>query len=116
MTNIVQLSLMLYEDRGAEDPVPLEYNLEVIQNDSINTFVFTEQDLPGFQKRHKAFAGSVQDKQSLPHSQAMPRLQNNDKFRPGANKVDKNQRYQGNFRRAIPSSHIVTLNMCRPCC
>ena len=109
VANLIQLSLLLYRESGAKETVPLEYNLQVTQDSLLNTFVFTEQDLPGFQKKNRSFVSADQNKQSLPFSQAIPRQLNLDKSKASANRVDKNQRYQGSYRRAIPSkpSYII---------
>jgi hypothetical protein len=47
---ILQMSLFLTPQAAAIHQLPREYNMPVIEQDSINTFVFSEKDLPGHRK------------------------------------------------------------------
>ena len=94
---------MLYRDDGSKSVVPLEYKLDVSPDPASNTFVFTEQDRPGYQKKGPKFNTTGQAKESLPYSQAMPRQLIGNQVKGAGGGVDKNQRYQGGFRRAVPS-------------
>ena len=94
------MSLMLSPNVATNRMVPKEYNLQVTNKNSLNTFIFTEKDLPGFTNRRKAFNRQVQDESALPFSQAQPRVQFQDRTR--GSRVDKFKRGQ-NYRKAIPS-------------
>ena len=99
------MSLMLSPNVATNRMVPKEYNLQVTNKGSLNTFVFTEKDLPGFNNKRKAFNRQVQDESALPFSQAQPRVQFQDRTRGSSSRVDKFKRGQ-NYRKAIPSEVI----------
>lgn len=50
LTCSLQMSLFLTPQAAAIHQLPREYNMPVIEQDSINTFVFSEKDLPGHRK------------------------------------------------------------------
>ena len=106
------MSLMLSPGLAANRKVPKEYNLQITNKNSSNTFVFTEKDLPGFNNRKKAFNKQVQDESALPFSQAQPRVQFHDRGLGGTLRVDKGKRMQ-NYRRAIPSKVEAILGRVR---
>ena len=93
---------MLRKDASTKDVVPLEYNLQLMQ-DANNTFIFTEQDLPGYQRKGLSFVTSGQPRQSMPYSQATPMQLGRDRMKTAGGRADKNQRFQGGYRRAVPS-------------
>ena len=47
------MSLMISPDIAKRKNVPKEYNLHITNPDSINTFIFSEKDLPGYKFRQK---------------------------------------------------------------
>ena len=97
------MSLLLSSNTNINHTVPKEYDLQISNNASSNTFVFTEKDLPGYSSKIKFAGRQQQDKSALPFSQAAPRLQLQDRSRGTSLKVDKTKRLQSNFRRVIPS-------------
>jgi transcription initiation factor TFIIF subunit beta len=89
--------MLLSSEIGPHQNVPKEYELDVIEEAVKNTFVFTEQDLPGFKSRAR--------QKFDPTSANMPsRL-----TRPKNDKViqktpfDPNKKFTPYFRKAIPS-------------
>ncbi|MCJ1332291.1 hypothetical protein MMC10_008983 [Thelotrema lepadinum] len=105
LDNPQAMSLMLSPNVATNRMVPKEYNLQVTNKNSLNTFIFTEKDLPGFTNRRKAFNRQVQDESALPFSQAQPRVQFQDRTR--GSRVDKFKRGQ-NYRKAIPKKTALT--------
>ena len=51
-----QMSMMLLPDIGKRKNVPKEYNLQITDQHTINTFIFSEKDLSGFKSRQKDWA------------------------------------------------------------
>jgi transcription initiation factor TFIIF subunit beta len=98
---------MLASNAKIHERVPKEYCLHTTNASATNTFLFTEKDLPGYVNKTKFFSKD-QDKSALPFSQAPPRAQLLDRSKAG--KVDKPKRYEGNFRRAIPSKAVRSMN------
>ena len=78
------MSLLLSPDAAAKGDFPKEYNMHVMNQESSNTFVFTEKDLPGYRQ--------------YSHDRAPPRFKDR-------KKIEKNRRSEANFRRAIPSKN-----------
>jgi len=81
--------------------VPKEYNLDVTTENVTNTFVFTEQDLPGFKsKSAMAFDAATAN---------MPARFNRakaEKDKPLPKQpYDPNKRFQPYFKKAIPSQY-----------
>ena len=89
--------MLLSSDLSVHQSVPKEYELGVTDENVANTFVFTEQDLPGFKSKSKAkFDAS---------SANMPaRLTRGKNERTGPKQpYDPNKRFQPYYRKAIPS-------------
>jgi transcription initiation factor TFIIF subunit beta len=89
--------MLLSSDLGVHQAVPKEYILDVQEENVNNTFVFTEQDLPGFKSKSKAkFDAS---------SANMPaRLTRGKNEKSGTKQPhDPNKRFQPYYRKAIPS-------------
>ena len=96
--------MLLSSDLSVHQPVPKEYELGVTDENVTNTFVFTEQDLPGFKSKSKAkFDAS---------SANMPaRLTRGKNEKPGTKQpYDPNKRFQPYYRKAIPSQYANLLH------
>jgi hypothetical protein len=91
------LHMLLRSDLVQHQGVPKEYTLDVVSQAVQNTFVFTEQDLPGFKSRSR--------NKFDPLSANMPPRLNRSKVEKSTEKQpwDKNRRSQPYYRRAIPS-------------
>ena len=79
------MSLLLSPDVAQNRDLPREYNMHIVEQDPMNTFVFSEKDLPGF----RAFSAD----------RAPPRYKDR-------KRIEKTRRPEHNFRRAIPSKCI----------
>ena len=79
------MSLMLSHDLAPNREIPKEYNMQITDSDTVNTFIFSEKDLPGYRK--------------YSHDRAPPRFRDR-------RRIEKPRNPQGNFRRAIPSKWL----------
>lgn len=95
--NQESLHMLLKSDLAQHQGVPKEYTLDVVSQAVQNTFVFTEQDLPGFKSRSR--------NKFDPLTANMPPRLNRSKVEKPTEKQpwDKNRRSQPYYRRAIPS-------------
>ena len=90
------LRILLSTDVPVHQTIPKEYELEVTVEDVKNTFVFTEQDLPGFKSR-------AQQKFD-PASANMPaRLTRPAKIEKPKQPYDPDRKFTSFYRKAIPS-------------
>lgn len=88
--------MLLSSDLAQHQMIPKEFILDVTEQDVRNTFVFTEQDLPGFKSKSRM--------KFDPASANMPSRLNRAKTeKPAAKQYDPNKRFQPYFRKAIPS-------------
>lgn len=85
--------------------LPREYDLEVLEPNVSNHFIFSEEDLPGFKARSKARQEAANA--GIPASLLRQKQQaNNNGERPS---YDRRSRYQPYYRKAVPSkfwSHL----------
>ena len=98
-----KMSLLLASEIAANQNIPKEYNMETTNGLPTNTFVFTEQDLPGYHTKSKSSSRHAQLNGSLPFSQVAPRLGMQDRGKLSVFGFDKNKKRQPYYRRAIPS-------------
>lgn len=79
------MSILLSPDVAQNRDLPKEYNMHIVEQDPMNTFVFSEKDLPGYR----------------PYSadRAPPRFKDR-------KRIEKTRKPEYNFRRAIPSKCI----------
>lgn len=90
---------MLLDPKCPEHQVlPREYDLEVMDANVNNHFVFSEQDLAGFKAKNKARAEAAS--QGMPMSLLKPKGENGVEKRT----YDRRSRYQPYYRKAVPSS------------
>lgn len=91
--------MLLSSDIGEHQTVPKEYMLDVTEENVKNTFIFTEQDLPGFKSKSK-------QKFDLATANIPGRLtmaKKNEKAAATKTPYDPNRRFQPYYRKAIPS-------------
>lgn len=79
------MSILLSPDVAQNRDLPREYNMNIIEQDPMNTFVFSEKDLPGY----RAYSAD----------RAPPRFKDR-------KRIEKTRKPEYNFRRAIPSTCI----------
>lgn len=88
---------MLAPDVASRAILPREYVLDITNPDTINTFVFSEKDLPGYTSK-------LHDNMKLNGGSTVPLSQRSilqDRPRIGPQGIDKSRKGQG--RRGIPS-------------
>jgi transcription initiation factor TFIIF subunit beta len=89
--------MLLTSDLAQHQTLPKEYNLDVTDEKVTNTFVFTEQDLPGFKSKSRmAFDAATAN---MPARLTRPKNDKPITKQP----YDPNKRYQPYFKKAIPS-------------
>lgn len=80
--------------------LPREYDLEVLEPNVNNHFIFSEEDLPGFKARSKARQDAANA--GIPASLLRQKQANNSN---GSDRptYDRRSRYQPYYRKAVPS-------------
>lgn len=101
----MQLAMLLSSDVAQHQTIPKEYTLDIIQDKSENTYVFTEQDLPGFKSRSR----QKFDLASANMPSRLSRAKENNNKAPGKDRYDPNKRFQPYFRKAIPSQYLGSM-------
>lgn len=101
--------MLLNADIAQHQLVEKEYRLEINSNDVSNTFVFTEQDLPGFKSRSRPKDFDLATA-NMPARFQRQKQQDSQPKQP----YDPNKRFQPYFRKAVPSMYFV--KVCRRKC
>ena len=113
---IMRLAMLLDHRRPEHQNIPKEYTLDIKDMELDNTFLFTEQDLPGYKNKTQGANNNIPPHLRRRHEQqARERLQQdgnaNDNASSNANNSNTNnsnhrgkKRYQPYYRKAIPSS------------
>ncbi|KAF4979038.1 hypothetical protein FZEAL_4713 [Fusarium zealandicum] len=93
-----KLRMLLANNCPEHQLLPREYDLEVLEPNVSNHFIFSEEDLPGFKARSKARQEAANA--GIPASLLRQRAANNS----GAEKptYDRRSRYQPYYRKAVP--------------
>jgi transcription initiation factor TFIIF subunit beta len=87
--------MLLSSEVGVHQTIPKEYMLDVTAESVNNTFVFTEQDLPGFKSKSR---------QKFDLSSAnMPARLTRPKIEKTKQPWDPNKKFTPYFKKAIPS-------------
>lgn len=102
---ILQVSLLLNANPVKSQNVPLEYNMHVMNRDTLNTFIFTEQDLPGYNSKSGANLKASGPAEAPSNPRTLPRPPFPQRTGQGSYRVDKNKKWQPYFRKAIPSMY-----------
>ena len=90
------LSILLSSDLAQHQSIPKEYALDITQAQVNNTYIFTEQDLPGFKSKSRA-------KFDLSSANMPSRLTRAKNDKPAVKKpYDANKRFEPYYRKAIP--------------
>lgn len=93
----MRLQMLLNSDIAEHQTIPKEYDLDITEQATQNTFVFTEKDLPGFKSRSRA-------KFDLASANMPARLTRPKNDKPISKQpYDPNKRFQPYYRKAIPS-------------
>lgn len=88
--------MLLTSDLAQHQGVPKEYELDITAETVNNTFVFTEQDLPGFKSKSK-------QKFDLASANMPARLTRPAKVEKNRGPYDPNKKFTPYVRKAIPS-------------
>ncbi|KAI2623661.1 hypothetical protein GGS21DRAFT_547098 [Xylaria nigripes] len=96
---IERMALLLDHTRASHQTIPKEYILEPKDLDLANTFLFTEQDLPGYKSKSHGANSDIPPYLRRRYEQQQQRPE--DKTQP-ENGVKKNK-YQPRYRKAIPT-------------
>ncbi|KAI9172155.1 Transcription initiation factor IIF subunit beta [Paramyrothecium foliicola] len=90
-----KLRMLLSANCPEHQGLPKEYDLEVLDRNVNNHFIFSEEDLPGFKARNKARAEAT--KAGIPSSLLRAKQNEGEK-----RTYDRRSRYQPYYRKAIP--------------
>lgn len=101
------MKLLLNSDLSEHQLVPKEYNLDIGTTAVNNTFVFTEEDLPGFKAKSKARTDAAN--MGFPASILRPKAERVEKPT-----YDRKRFQQPYYRKAIPSKHPPDTFSCFP--
>jgi transcription initiation factor TFIIF subunit beta len=88
---------MLLQSHAEHQLLPQEYDLELLDPNVNNHFIFSEEDLPGFKAKSKARAGAAA--LGMPASLLRPKNENVEK-----RTYDRRSRFQPYYRKAVPST------------
>ncbi|KAI1107000.1 transcription initiation factor iif [Jackrogersella minutella] len=97
-----RISILLDPKLAPHQQIPKEYNLEVKDMNLTNTFLFTEQDLPGYKSKAQGANSDIP-------SYLRPRPERRENAQPegGDNKRGHKKRYQPYYRKAIPKKTVL---------
>lgn len=93
--------MLLRSDLAQHQRVPKEYDLDITSESVHNTFIFTEQDLPGYKSRSRTKFDLATA--NMPARLNRQRLEKVSDKRPW----DKTKRDQQKFRKAVPSMSLL---------
>lgn len=102
--DVTKLRMLLNAKCPEHQALPREYDLEILDRDVKNHFIFSEEDLPGYKAKNKARAEAAAA--GIPQSLLRQR-QNQGAERPERRPFDRRNRYQPYYRKAIPSTLIA---------
>ncbi|KAI2624357.1 transcription initiation factor IIF, beta subunit-domain-containing protein [Hypoxylon sp. NC1633] len=111
-----RIAILLDHKLAPHQQIPKEYNLEVKDMNLTNSFLFTEQDLPGYKSKvqNKDIPAHLRPKPERPRENTQAEGDSNNN-----NKRGRKGRYQPYYRKAIPKKTVLAgrfrheLN-CRP--
>ncbi|KAI0020592.1 transcription initiation factor IIF, beta subunit-domain-containing protein [Xylariomycetidae sp. FL0641] len=95
-----RIAVLLDHSHPEHQSIPKEYNLDVKDMSLTNTFLFTEQDLPGY--KHKTQSANSNLPPHLRRQQNRPE----EKSQPEAG-VGRKGKYQPRYRKAIPKKTVL---------
>lgn len=101
--DVTKLRMLLNSNCPEHQTLPREYDLEILDRNVKNHFIFSEEDLPGFKAKNKARADAAAA--GIPQS-ILRQRQNQAAGRP-ERPFDRRNRFQPYFRKAIPSEFII---------
>lgn len=99
--DVTKLKMLLQPNCPEHQLLPREYDLDVLERDVKNHFIFTEEDLPSFKAKNKARQDAIDA--GIPSS-----LVRGNAPGPERRTYDRRSRYQPYYRKAIPSKCHAT--------
>lgn len=93
--DLMQMSLMLVPELASRESLPREYLLDITNTDTVNAFVFSERDLPGYTSK-------LRDSTTINGGAATSQSQ---RPKPGTQGIEKPRKGPG--RRGVPSKFSV---------
>lgn len=94
--DVTKLRMLLQADCPEHQMLPREYDLEVLDREVKNHFIFTEEDLPSYKAKNKARQEAINA--GIPAHLLRPKPEGGQK-----QTYDRRSRYQPYYRKAIPS-------------
>jgi len=98
-----RLQMLLFSNLAQHQTVPKEYELDLTSEDVKNTFIFTEQDLPGYKSKSKAPFNAATA--NIPAKLHRAKMENKASDRQP---WDKTKRFQPYFKKAIPKKTTIS--------
>ncbi|KAK8042056.1 transcription factor IIF beta subunit [Apiospora rasikravindrae] len=96
-----RMAMLLDVQNPAHQSIPKEYNFEMRDNNLLNTFLFTEQDLPGFKSKSQGANSNI------PHHLRNRQRDNANKDNSNNKQEGGRKRYQPYYRKAIPKKTVL---------
>ncbi|EFZ00172.1 hypothetical protein MHUMG1_06312 [Metarhizium humberi] len=96
--DVTKLRMLLQANCPEHQMLPREYDLEILDRDVKNHFIFSEEDLPGYKEKNKARAEAAAA--GIP--QSLLRQRQNQGAERTERTFDRRSRYQPYYRKAIP--------------
>ncbi|QUC18281.1 uncharacterized protein UV8b_02522 [Ustilaginoidea virens] len=96
--DVTKLRMLLNSNCPEHQVIPREYDLEILDRDVKNHFIFSEEDLPGYKIKNKARA----DAAAAGIPQFLLRQRQNQGVERTERSFDRRSRYQPYYRKAIP--------------
>ena len=104
------MSLLLSSNMAQNNNVPKEYNMNVTNSETANTFIFSEKDLPGFSSKLKG-QQSTRVPRFMHQNRTKDASQQTAKYTQHrddpSQQTDKYKRPQPYYKTAIPSRSII---------
>lgn len=100
-----KLRMLLKPGVPEHQGLPQEYNVDILNGNVSNHFVFSEEDLPSFRARNKARADAA--------NAGIPTALLRNRDRPAGQRLpyDRNRKFVPYYRKAIPSMSISSLGV-----
>ncbi|RDA93091.1 hypothetical protein CP533_4114 [Ophiocordyceps camponoti-saundersi (nom. inval.)] len=99
--DVTKLRMLLDANCAEHQPLPREYELDILEREVQNHFIFSEEHLPSYKARNKARTEAANA--GIPASLLRQRAQaNSQENGPQRHSYDRRNRFQPYFRKAIP--------------
>lgn len=106
--DVTKLRMLLQANCPEHQMLPLEYDLEVLDRDVKNHFVFSEEDLPSYKAKNKARQEAIDA--GIPAHLLRTKNEGGGGSSGGRQTYDRRSRYQPYYRKAIPSTYLRAID------